>query len=144
MREFHFPVWGWVVQVSAMLALVLFAVIYLLAYRAVVKHEYTLFAVAPLFICFGVVYLRFFWVSWPFKVILHDDDTVEVYTKSRVTTLTVAEIYSVRFGRGIWLYHARGKFAFSACSTNNPLWEFITELAERNPNFVMHPATYLR
>jgi len=133
MKVFVFSRWGLYAQVFSIVVAMIVSLYTI--YYATIYHAYTLYVLAAIFFSVGVLGIVWLWNNWPIKVIVYDDDTVEVFTIGGVERIYIDDILSVRFGRGVWLYHKKGKYAFSASFTNTPLWDLINELAERNCNF---------
>lgn len=127
-RTYRLPRWGWGVQLGGFITIVLF-----FAVMSIRDHTY-LFPLV-MFGLVGAFGIHFLWTMWPLVIVLHDDDTVEFQTMSGCRSMPVADLQSVRFGKGVWLYHAQGKYAFSASPTNAVLWDFLSEVKKRHPDF---------
>ena len=135
MREFILPKWGWYIQHAAV-AGALFDGCFML-YGAIVGHTFELYIFAAGCLIISAFILHLLWFRWPLRITIDDNNMVSFITKGNIVKLALTDIHTVRFGRGVWLYHAQGKYAFSAAPTNAVLWEFLRTLKERNPNFII-------
>jgi len=140
MKEYRLPVLGWWIQIAVMGFAIFLSIILIVIANipgVFVINRYFYYGTIIIFLLFAIVGIYFLWNNWPLRIVITEINIVKFYVKSGIISMPITDLYAIRFGRGIWLYHAKGKFVFSLTPTNTAIWEFINEIYLRNPKFII-------
>ena len=140
MRTFDTSTWRWTIYliILLVLALVIFPFgIYLII-------AFPVFPDAPLsnlllliFFCLVAIWTvgfnLWFLLSEPRKIIVHDDNVIEFFSRRGNYSISVQDLLWAYANAGIWVKHTSGYLRFSIADQS--IWDFLLEIQKRNPKF---------
>jgi hypothetical protein len=139
MKEYRLPTWWiWMQAAGMIIVFIMLAALFVTAIiQRVVVNAPLSYVLMALFLLVPIFGLHFLWFQCPVRIIIAEDNTITFYAIGRSVSMPVTDIYRIRSGAGVWLYHARGRYAFTATWINTPLRDFMQEVSQRNPNITL-------